>query len=292
MSRGTLPWSAADDDYVRQHYPAMPTSDIVAHLQRPARHIRQRAYELGVKKVPGAKQLRTGKWTQLDDLLQLLYADMRNEDLSELLGQPAADIASRACHLGLHKSPEVLAQTYSLAMLRSGPRPGQFEPGTRPWNKDLRGYSVELGRSHFKAGNRPPTWVPVGTERWTTPPTRSPNAPRYLKRKVAEPDQWALVHHIVWEQHHGPVPDGFIVTFVDGDTSNPTIDNLRCICRADLSASNGSGMPVDLLPAWRLARQLQQEINALENPTHERRDPAPSSSQHRITARRADAIHP
>lgn len=291
MSRGVITWSAADDEYVQLNYPTMPTSDIATQLQRPARHVRQRAYELGVKKAPGAKQLRTGKWTQLDDLLQLLYADMLNEDLSELLGQPAQDIASRACRLGLHKSPEILARTYSLALLRTGPRPGQFETGEQPWNKGLRGYSVVLGRSHFKHGNRPPTWVPVGTERWTTPPTRSPDAPRYLKRKVADPDQWALVHHIVWEQHHGPVPDGFVVIFADSDTTHLDISNLRCVCRADLSASNGSGMPVDLLPTWRLARQLQQEINTLENPPDDNRSASGRHQQPDITARRADAIH-
>lgn len=292
MSRGVIAWSAADDEFVRLNYPAMPTGDIATQLQRPPHHVRQRAHELGVKKAPGAKQLRTGKWTQLDDLLQLLYPDMLNEDLSELLGQPAQDIASRACRLGLRKSPEILARTYSLAMLRTGPRPGQFETGEQPWNKGLRGYSVELGRSHFRHGNRPPTWVPVGTERWTSPPARSPDAPRYLKRKVADPDQWALVHHIVWEQHHGPVPAGFVVIFADGDTKNPDISNLRCICRADLSASNGSGMPVDLLPAWRLARQLQQEIHTLEHPPNDDRKPSTAGQQHRLAAGCADAIHP
>ena len=262
MSREATNWSAADDDFLRANYPTSPTGEIAAKLQRPAQHIRQRAYELRVMKAPGAKQLRTGKWTQLDDLLQLLYADMKNEDLSDLLGMPAEDIASRASRLGLHKSAETLKHTYSEAMLRSGRRAGQFEQGQRPWNKGVHGYSVELGRSHFKPGNRPHTWVPVGTERWTTPPLSTPNGPRYLKRKVAEPNHWALVHHIVWEQHHGPVPANCVVTFADCDTSNTAIANLRCVPRAELSASNGAGVPLDLLPAWRLTRELQQELDS------------------------------
>lgn len=264
MSREAFTWTAADDEYVRANYPATPTGEIAALLQRPARHVRQRAYELGVKKTPGAKQLRTGKWTQLDDLLQLLYADMKNHDLSDLLGMPAEDIASRACRLGLHKSTDMLKQTYSEAMLRGGRRPGQFERGQRPWNKGLQGYSVELGRSHFKPGNRPPTWVPVGTERWTTPPRSKPGGPRYLKRKVAEPNHWALVHHITWQQHHGPIPEDCVVTFADGDTGNHAIGNLRCVPRTELSVSNRAGVPLDLLPAWRLTRELQQELDSQE----------------------------
>lgn len=257
-------WSPADDAYLRGHYPTQPTAAIAEHLGRPQRHVQQRAYYLGIKKAPGAKTLRTGRWTQLDDLLQLLYADMLNEDLSELLGMPMAEIATRASRLGLHKAPAVMSQTYSICMQRQGKRPGQFAPGTQPWNKGLRGYSVELGRSHFKEGNRPPTWVPVGTERWTMPPANRPDAPRYLKRKVAEPNHWELVHRIVWQQHHGPIPPGHVVIFHDGDTRNTDISNLRCVSRADLSCSNGADIPIDLLPVWQLTRQLQREITEME----------------------------
>ena len=246
-----------------------PTAAVAAHLQRSARHVQQRAYDLGVKKAPGAKTLRAGRWTDLDDLLQLLYADMSNEALGELLGMPMQDIATRASRLGLHKTPAVLTQTYSTSMLRQGRRQGQFTAGFKPWNKGLHGYSVELGRSHFKAGNRPPTWVPVGTERWTTPPRALPHAARYLKRKVAEPNHWALVHRIVWEQHHGPIPEGHAVIFHDSDTSNFDINNLRCISRAELSRSNGAAVPIDLLPVWQLTRQLDQEIKEIEKAEHD-----------------------
>ena len=268
MSKNT-PWRAEDDAYLREHYPTQPTADVAAHLQRSARHVQQRAYDLGVKKAPGAKTARTGRWTDLDDLLQLMYADMLNEDLGELLGMPMRDIATRASRLGLHKSPAVLTQTYRASMLRQGQRQGQFTAGFKPWNKGKHGYSVEQRKSHFKAGNRPPTWVPVGTERWTSPPRALPHAARYLKRKVAEPNHWALVHRIVWEQHHGPIPEGHAVIFHDGDTSNFDINNLRCISRAELSRSNGAAVPIDLLPVWELTRQLDQEIKEIEKAEHD-----------------------
>lgn len=268
MSKNT-PWRAKDDAYLCAHYPTQPTAAVAAHLQRSARHVQQRAYDLGVKKASGAKTARTGRWTDLDDLLQLLYADMLNEDLGELLGMPMRDIATRASRLGLHKSPAVLTQTYRASMLRQGQRQGQFTAGFKPWNKGKHGYSVEQRKSHFKAGNRPPTWVPVGTERWTTPPRSLPHAARYLKRKVAEPNRWALVHRIVWEQHHGPIPEGHAVIFHDGDTSNFDINNLRCISRAELSRSNGAAVPIDLLPVWELTHQLDQEIKEIEKAEHD-----------------------
>lgn len=44
---------------------------------------------------------------------------------------------------------------------------------------------------------------------------------------------WKLKHQIVWEDHHGRIPDGCQIIFLDGDKSNFNIDNLYCI---DLSA--------------------------------------------------------
>ncbi|ROQ90110.1 hypothetical protein EDF72_5115 [Delftia acidovorans] len=123
MSKNT-PWRAEDDAYLRAHYSTQPTAAVAAHLQHTARHVQQRAYDLGVKKAPGAKTLRTGRWTDLDDLLQLLYADMSNEDLGELLGMRVQDIATGASRLGLHKSPGVLTQTYHASMLWQGRRHG------------------------------------------------------------------------------------------------------------------------------------------------------------------------
>ncbi len=59
---------------------------------RTARHVQQRAYDLGVKKAPGAKTAHTGQWTHPHDLLQLVYADMGNEELARLLDILIQDI--------------------------------------------------------------------------------------------------------------------------------------------------------------------------------------------------------
>ena len=257
-------WSPADDAYLRGHYPTQPTAAIAAHLDRAERHVRQRAYELGIKKAQGAKTHRKSRWHELDDLLQLLYTDMSNADLHDLLGLPVPYIAKRANMLGLRKAPSVLTQIYRDAMLRKGPCKGQFTAGNRPWNLGVTGYHIESSPNQFQPGNRPPTWVPVGSERWTTPSSHRPGAQSYLLRKIAEPNVWAPVHHILWQQHHGPIPAGHVVAFHDSDPSNLTISNLRCIPRAELSRSTGADIPIDLLPVWQLTRQLQREITEME----------------------------
>ena len=49
-----------------------------------------------------------------------------------------------------------------------------------------------------------------------------------------------LLHHIVWEEVHGPLPAGTEIIFKDGDKDNIAIDNLRCQPRTVASRARGT----------------------------------------------------
>lgn len=125
--------------------------------------------------------------------------------------------------------------------IKSG-RTGCFEKGSKPWNKGT--HYVAGGRSaetRFRKGQKPQTWVPVGTE--------VVDRDGYLKRKVrddAPPGKsrfnWRFVHVLVWEEHHGPIPDGHAVIFRDGDKANLRIENLALVSRAELLYLNRNGL--------------------------------------------------
>jgi hypothetical protein len=90
-------------------------------------------------------------------------------------------------------------------------------------------------KSSFKKGNKPQTWMPVGSE--------TVDKDGYLKRKVADTgtkkNNWVHVHRLTWEQHHGrKIPAGHIVIFVDGNNRNFEPENLRLISRADNAILN------------------------------------------------------
>lgn len=40
---------------------------------------------------------------------------------------------------------------------------------------------------------------------------------------------WKSAARVVWEKEHGPVPEGYVVTVLDGDAFNISQDNLACI---------------------------------------------------------------
>ena len=81
-----------------------------------------------------------------------------------------------------------------------------------------------------KKGNRPPNYVPVGTINYTTD--------GYPKEKIGEPNQWVLKHRKVWEEHHGPIPKGHSIVFLDGDRTNYDITNLACLSKNEIARMN------------------------------------------------------
>lgn len=111
-----------------------------------------------------------------------------------------------------------------------------FPRGGTPWNKGKKGWKAPgVERTWFKIGNRPQTWVPVGSE--------TIDRDGYLKVKVAEPNRWEFKHRLVWEQHHGqPVPPGRAVIFGDGNKRNFDPENLLLVSRAQLVRLNQKGL--------------------------------------------------
>ena len=39
---------------------------------------------------------------------------------------------------------------------------------------------------------------------------------------------WVGKEHLVWEQHHGEIPEGYVIVHLDGDPLNCDISNLEC----------------------------------------------------------------
>ena len=112
-------------------------------------------------------------------------------------------------------------------------RTGRFEKGRVPFNKGTKGLT-SANKTSFKKGNVPHTYLPIGSE--------SVTRDGYTIVKVSEEgtrnQQWRPKHRLIWEKHHGPVPDGYAIVFGDGDKTNLSIDNLILVSRSQLSVMN------------------------------------------------------
>lgn len=106
---------------------------------------------------------------------------------------------------------------------------GRFEKGIVPANKGKPGKTTgRMAETQFRKGNMPANHKPIGTE---SVRNNYKKGQKYVYVKVAEPNQWRMKHILEWEKHHGPVPKGKIIIFLDGNVLNADIGNLMMIDR-------------------------------------------------------------
>lgn len=204
---------------------------------------------------------RRAIWT--DDqvtTLQRVYANYSTEDVAHIIGHSVASTYRKANLLGLEKSAAFLASSLSGRML-PGDTTGaatRFKPGNKSWNAGRKiGTFGRTAMTQFKPGQLPPNFKAVGSER---------RMDGYLQRKISEtgypPRDWVAVHILLWQEHHGLVPDKHCVIFKDGNRDNIVIENLECLSRGELMKRNSlHNMPKELVELVQLRGVLTRQIN-------------------------------
>lgn len=136
--------------------------------------------------------------------------------------------------------------------IRSGTVGGRFQKGQLSWNKGKPWdeWMPEEGRAAvlancFQKGNlpkRPDGWMkPVGYERVTKD--------GYIEVKVHDGLQelpnrnYRPKHHVIWEEHNGPIPPHTNIIFADGDKTNFDPENLVAVSRKDWAPIRHAGYP-------------------------------------------------
>lgn len=121
---------------------------------------------------------------------------------------------------------------------------GRFQKGHVPNNKGKKMSPEQYEKckaTMFKKGNVPPNRMKIGEYTHTTD--------GYLLRKVRETgtrrERFEFVHRAEWEKHNGPIPDGKMVSFLDGDKDNCDINNLILIDNSENLELNRSKLRFD-----------------------------------------------
>lgn len=129
---------------------------------------------------------------------------------------------------GLNKTEKAISAVRKRNKINTG-FDGQFKEGQEAWNKGTKGL-MKANKTSFKKGNIPPNHRPVGSERI--------NVDGYTEIKIAEPNKWQLKHRIIYEEHHGPIPEGGNIIFGDGNSLNLDVDNLILVSDKQLLKMN------------------------------------------------------
>ena len=105
----------------------------------------------------------------------------------------------------------------------------KFQKGHTPYNKGVPRPGWR-NNGTFKKGHISPLRRKIGDERM--------NRDGYWEVKVDNPSVWKLKHKLIYEQHYGPLPEGGIILFADGNKSNFDIDNLILTTQREMMAMN------------------------------------------------------
>ena len=216
------------------------------------------------------------RWTETEtEELKARYPHEPTKVLAEYFGRKVFDVYAKANKLRLKKTAQHLA-VHGARFDGTQGQAHRFSSTQVPWNKGMKYQPGGRATEHqFKPGNQPHTTVPVGTLRKTTD--------GYWKRKVLDDapagmarKNWVFLHVELWEQHHGPVPRGHAVVFINGNRDDLRIENLDCLPRRELMRRNSvHNLPKELVQVVRLKGALQRKINELEG-KHEKRNRRPA----------------
>lgn len=208
---------------------------------------------------------RKRHYTTADDITYILehYATMSMQEIADARSMSKTTVCAIAHGHGLRKTREWIAER---ARLRSsdpnhGGRATRFQKGRTPFQK---GKKIEEWMSpegiansvkgRFKKGRPSQNIRPVGSERV--------NVDGYIEIKIAEPSKWRQKQRVVWEAEHGPVPDGYMVSFIDGNKQNCALSNLRLITKADnLRRVSLNNYPDEVREVIHMRAVLKRHIN-------------------------------
>jgi hypothetical protein len=206
-----------------------------------------------------------GKFWKNEEL-KILYREYPKTPtwhLAKRLNRTIKSVWNKAHCLGIFKAPGYFDIDYAIRC-RPEAKPGSstwFRPGHTPHNKGKKGWDSG-GRSHktrFKPGDKSHTWRSVGSVRI--------GKDGYFEIKVSDTGQndWKYVHILVWESEHGPVPEGYIVSFVNKNRMDIRIENLEMITRAENMRRNSiQNLPAELQHVCKLRARLNRCIKERE----------------------------
>ena len=189
-----------------------------------------------------------------------IWSDEEKQYLAEITpGRGYKEIQSMmSCKFGFDYAHHQIKGAITRNKLNTG-RTGRFEKGHATWNKGTKGLT-KANVTSFKKGQKSHNYKPVGSERITKD--------GYCEIEVSDTGRrWRPKHVLIYEKHHGKVPKGSAVIFLDGDKRNFDIDNLYLVTRSQLAMLNKNSLiqkDAELTKTAINVVDLMKKISAIE----------------------------
>ncbi len=202
------------------------------------------------------------------------YANNSSAKIAKEIGRTTRSIYSLANKFKLKKSEAFLNSELS-GRLKSGSTIGlatKFKKGNVPPNKGKKmedfmtpELAAKFRSNMFKKGQAPHNSYPDWKE---TIHTDSATGRQYIKIKVPGIKKLVFKHYFLYNQKFGNLPEGFIVTFKDGNSLNCVIENLEAISmQSNMIRNSINRFPEELKSVIRLLSKLNKKTQQ-----HEKQD--------------------
>lgn len=202
--------------------------------------------------------MRGRPWTEEEQqVIKDMFPDHFASELAQILGRSESSIYQQAKCLGVKSSKDKIVRAAKMTSMNPNSIASRFKKGHVSHNKgkkmDAETYA-KVRDTMFKKGNIPANHRPVGSERL--------NVDGYVEVKIAEPNKWRGKHRVIWEREHGEVPEGYSVSFKNGNRQDFSLDNLILVSRSDLMNRNSlHRYPDELKEVIMLKGVVKRQIN-------------------------------
>jgi hypothetical protein len=161
------------------------------------------------------------KWTEeqkkilMDNLEILSY-----KEIGVLVGKSKTAV-SMYCH-----SHKIERSEKAQKRINKRTNTTMFVKGQKPWNTGTKGLTKPNSTS-FKAGDTKSIVLPEFSISYK----ENKNGQTYKVIKIGS--KWIRLQRYNWEQLFGPIPEGYVIVFKDGDSLNCDPENLECITKKE-----------------------------------------------------------
>ncbi len=174
------------------------------------------------------------KYRPGDSFLKKNYLTMPVKSMGTAIGKSYCYVNRRLDELGLVIPPEVVERNRQA---------GRIKPGNVPPNKGkkmdswMNPAAMEASKKYrFKKGG-----LPHNTKEDGAISVRKDTGTgiKYKYIRVSK-GKWELLQRVNWEKQNGPIPEGYIIVFKDGDQMNCEPENLEMITLAENMRRNSA----------------------------------------------------